>query len=152
VPLYTLLQHRAPKESKGSLVATSNFFNVTGGIVAAVVFFVVTAVLQSVHGTPLTYEKVQQNHDLISAYQAQLAWQAQIPRLLFVCASLITAGVLALLCFQRPDFPLRGVSWLRSGRRRHLRALGLDNIPANGQIILICNCRDFDHWVYVVST
>ena len=34
VPLYTLLQHRAPKESKGNLVALSNFLNVTGGLVA----------------------------------------------------------------------------------------------------------------------
>jgi MFS family permease len=38
VPLYTLLQHRAPKTSKGDLVATSNFFNVTGAIIASVLF------------------------------------------------------------------------------------------------------------------
>ena len=30
VPLYTLLQQRAPKSSKGDLIATSNFINVTG--------------------------------------------------------------------------------------------------------------------------
>ena len=34
VPLYTLLQHRAPKDSKGNMVATSNFVNVTGGLLA----------------------------------------------------------------------------------------------------------------------
>jgi MFS family permease len=39
VPLYTLLQHRAPKTSKGDLVATSNFINVTGAIAASVLFF-----------------------------------------------------------------------------------------------------------------
>ncbi len=39
VPLYTLLQHRAPKASKGDLVATSNFINVTGAIAASVLFF-----------------------------------------------------------------------------------------------------------------
>ncbi len=39
VPLYTLLQLRSPKDSKGSLVATSNFFNVTGGLIAVVLFF-----------------------------------------------------------------------------------------------------------------
>lgn len=38
VPLYTLLQHRAPKKSKGDLVATSNFINVTGAIAASLVF------------------------------------------------------------------------------------------------------------------
>jgi MFS family permease len=40
VPLYTLLQHRAPKTSKGDLIATSNFINVTGAIAASVFFFV----------------------------------------------------------------------------------------------------------------
>jgi MFS family permease len=39
VPMFTLLQHRAPKASKGDSIATSNFINVTGAIVAAVVFF-----------------------------------------------------------------------------------------------------------------
>lgn len=38
VPLYTLLQHRAPKKSKGELVATSNFVNVTGAIAASILF------------------------------------------------------------------------------------------------------------------
>ncbi len=38
VPLYTLLQHRAPKTSKGDLVATSNFINVTGAIAASLLF------------------------------------------------------------------------------------------------------------------
>jgi len=38
VPLFTLLQHRAPKTSKGDVVATSNFLNVTGAIAAIAVF------------------------------------------------------------------------------------------------------------------
>ena len=43
VPMYTLLQHRAPKTSKGDAIATTNFVNVTGailasGVSAAVVF------------------------------------------------------------------------------------------------------------------
>jgi MFS family permease len=39
VPLYTLLQHRAPKTSKGDLIATSNFINVTGAMAASLLFF-----------------------------------------------------------------------------------------------------------------
>ncbi len=39
VPLFTLLQHRAPKASKGEVIATSNFINVTGAIIASLVFF-----------------------------------------------------------------------------------------------------------------
>lgn len=37
VPLFTLLQHRAPKASKGDSIATSNFINVTGAILASIV-------------------------------------------------------------------------------------------------------------------
>lgn len=39
VPLFTLLQHRAPKFSKGDSIATSNVINVTGAILASLVFF-----------------------------------------------------------------------------------------------------------------
>jgi MFS family permease len=39
VPLFTLLQYRAPKTSKGDAIATSNFINVTGAIIASVLFF-----------------------------------------------------------------------------------------------------------------
>ena len=39
VPLFTLLQHRAPKTTKGDSIATSNFINVTGAILASLVFF-----------------------------------------------------------------------------------------------------------------
>lgn len=38
VPLYTLLQHRAPKGSKGASIASSNAINVLGAISATVVF------------------------------------------------------------------------------------------------------------------
>jgi MFS family permease len=46
VPLFTLLQHRAPKESKGDAVATSNFVNVTGAILATILFRALVAVFQ----------------------------------------------------------------------------------------------------------
>ena len=39
VPLFTLLQNRAPKTSKGDSIATSNLINVTGAILASLVFF-----------------------------------------------------------------------------------------------------------------
>jgi MFS family permease len=39
VPLFTLLQHRAPKTSKGDAVATSNFINVTGAIISSALFW-----------------------------------------------------------------------------------------------------------------
>jgi MFS family permease len=36
VPMFTLLQHRAPKTSKGDLLASSNFVNVVGAIIASI--------------------------------------------------------------------------------------------------------------------
>jgi MFS family permease len=41
VPLFSLQQHRAPKESKGDVVATNNLVNVIGAILASAVFFLV---------------------------------------------------------------------------------------------------------------
>jgi MFS family permease len=52
VPLYTLLQQRAPKKSKGELVATSNFINVTGAIAASILFFVLVQAGRLTNMTP----------------------------------------------------------------------------------------------------
>jgi MFS family permease len=52
VPLYTLLQHRAPKACKGDLVATSNFINVTGAIAASLLFNVLVQLSQLTGITP----------------------------------------------------------------------------------------------------
>lgn len=46
VPLFTLLQHRAPKTSKGEMIATSNFINVVGAIASSALFWVVVTVAQ----------------------------------------------------------------------------------------------------------
>lgn len=59
VPLYTLLQHRAPKASKGDLVATSNFINVTGAMAASLLFFIL---VQAGRGLGITPEVKQQDH------------------------------------------------------------------------------------------
>jgi MFS family permease len=53
VPLYTLLQHRAPKQSKGELIATSNFINVTGAIAASLLFFLLVTAVQAFGLTPV---------------------------------------------------------------------------------------------------
>ncbi|MFL5328026.1 MAG: MFS transporter [Gemmataceae bacterium] len=53
VPLYTLLQHRAPKLSKGDMVATSNFINVIGAMVASILFFALVSSFQSLGYAPL---------------------------------------------------------------------------------------------------
>jgi MFS family permease len=56
VPLFTLLQHRAPKTSKGDMIATSNFINVTGAIAASALFFFLVFLAKKVEFV----EKVEQ--------------------------------------------------------------------------------------------
>jgi MFS family permease len=57
VPLYTLLQQRAPKASKGDLIATSNFINVTGAIIASLLFFLLVSMAQVSGIAPLVEQK-----------------------------------------------------------------------------------------------
>jgi MFS family permease len=40
VPMFTQQQHRAPKEMKGDVIATCNFTNVVGAILASILFYV----------------------------------------------------------------------------------------------------------------
>jgi MFS family permease len=151
VPLYTLLQHRAPKESKGNLVALSNFLNVTGGLVAVGMFYFVTFGLQKVLGLSLSAKDVAQSPAKLHDYVLQLQQQTQIPRMLFLSASLITLLILYLLCRQRPDFLLRTISWWRLPGRRHLHTVGLANVPGEGHVILATNCHETNAWIYVMS-
>jgi MFS family permease len=46
VPLFTLLQHRAPKSGKGDTIATSNFVNISGAILASLFFFGLVTVME----------------------------------------------------------------------------------------------------------
>ncbi|WP_157369359.1 MFS transporter [Zavarzinella formosa] len=57
VPLFTLLQHRAPKTSKGDIVASSNFVNVTGAIAASVLFAGLVAAAKATGFLPLVKVK-----------------------------------------------------------------------------------------------
>jgi MFS family permease len=75
VPLYTLLQHRAPKASKGDLIATSNFLNVTGAIAASLLF---SALLFAAKATGVARPIPQQplvNEGVLS----QIEWQGGYP-------------------------------------------------------------------------
>jgi len=52
VPLFTLLQVKAPKTGKGEMIATSNFINVVGAITASVLFLAVVTLAQKTGLTP----------------------------------------------------------------------------------------------------
>jgi MFS family permease len=74
VPLYTLLQHRAPKTSKGELIATSNFINVTGATAASILFWLLTFAAEA---TGVARPVPQ--HDVASGILAHLEFRRGIP-------------------------------------------------------------------------
>jgi len=142
VPLYTLLQHRAPKDSKGNLVATSNFVNVlAGGLLAVGVFYVLAMVLDGVFFD----FGPRPNKDQLET-KLQLA-----PAALFLTASLMTVGMLVLLCRQLPDFFVRSLLWLHSHGRYRLKVIGVNNLPSNGPVILATNCGRFESCMQVTA-
>ncbi len=140
VPLYTLLQHRAPKDSKGNLVATSNFINVVGGLLAIGVFWLLTAVLEKWRGINLDAVRAVADPAMQAEYVRQLQRKVELSTVLFLAASVMTAGMLLLLCQQLPDFFTRTLLWLRSLSRYRLQVVGLNNLPSDGPVILATNC------------
>jgi MFS family permease len=57
VPLFTLLQHKAPKGNKGDMIATSNCVNTTGAIAATILFKIVVVLAHTTGLTPSVTEK-----------------------------------------------------------------------------------------------
>jgi acyl-[acyl-carrier-protein]-phospholipid O-acyltransferase/long-chain-fatty-acid--[acyl-carrier-protein] ligase len=90
VPLYTLLQHRAPKESKGNVVAASNFLNVVGGVFAVALFYALSFVLDNLMGTDLTEGYVADHPERLARYVEDLELRMNIPRVLFFATSVLT--------------------------------------------------------------
>jgi hypothetical protein len=95
----------------------------------------------------------------IEHYKVRLAGQPlkadyneeTLPRYLFMGASLMTLGILLLLCRQLPDFFVRALLWLRSHGRYRLRVAGTSHLPANGPAVLAANCDRFEDCLQVVA-
>jgi len=143
VPLYTLLQHRAPKESKGNVVAASNFLNVVGGIIAVVVFVAITFTLDGMMGTRLKERDVTHNREKLPEYVHQLERKMRIPHVLFLSTSVLTAGALMVLTRRLPDFYLRTAIWMRAWGHNSLRTIGIEHMPTDGPVLLLTNCNVF---------
>jgi acyl-[acyl-carrier-protein]-phospholipid O-acyltransferase/long-chain-fatty-acid--[acyl-carrier-protein] ligase len=142
VPLYTLLQHRAPKDSKGNLVATSNFINVIGGLLAVGIFYLVTSGLELRAQLPGPPDIQDPNYlVLLQAYRDGLLKKQQFTSILFLTAAMMTALMILVLGQQLPDFFTRTLLWLRSLKRYRLHVVGLNNLPSDGPVILATNCE-----------
>jgi acyl-[acyl-carrier-protein]-phospholipid O-acyltransferase / long-chain-fatty-acid--[acyl-carrier-protein] ligase len=109
VPLNALLQQRAEKEEKGRVIATNNFFNTIGVLIAAGLTWLL--------GGPLR----------LSPDQSILV--------MGVLSLLGTAYILSIL----PDFFLRFVLWAATNTLYRVKAVGLENLPKEGPALLVCN-------------
>jgi MFS family permease len=147
VPLYTLLQHRAPKDSKGNMVATSNFVNVTGGLIAIGMFYGVTYLFQSIRGNEYTRNSVGK----LTEYIAQLERHQSIPQMLFLFAAGMTVVMLFVFLRLRPDFFLRTLSYLKQSSRRSLQAIHADHVPSYGPLLVVSNARTLNDWIKIIS-
>ncbi|MEX0585580.1 MAG: MFS transporter, partial [Pirellulales bacterium] len=134
VPLYTLLQHRAPKDSKGNMVATSNFLNVTCGGLSAVVIYSVLA---------LFFETAVGDDP-----ELQLKY---VPRLLFLTAGGLTILMLFVLRWLLPDFFLRSLLWMRWFGRKPLEVVNVHHLPSDGLVLLATNGRGFSDAMRIVA-
>jgi acyl-[acyl-carrier-protein]-phospholipid O-acyltransferase/long-chain-fatty-acid--[acyl-carrier-protein] ligase len=144
VPLYTLLQHRAPKESKGNVVSASNFLNVVGGIIAVAVFYGMTSASERMLRPALDKHAVFSDPTRLPEYIADLERQLLIPNRLFMLTAVMTFGALIFLRQRRlPDFYLRTAIWIRAWGHNPLRTIGIEHMPTDGPVLLLTNCNAF---------
>ncbi len=126
VPLFTLLQHRAPRASKGDAIATSNVINVTGAILASLVFFGINWATEGTSFAP----RIQTEPEIV--YDKH-----RLPVLLFLSAAAMTLFTLLLLWIQLPSLFYRTLLWLRWRGRAKLEVFGLNHLPDLGPVLLV---------------
>jgi MFS family permease len=110
VPLFTLLQHRAPKTSKGDSIATSNFINVTGAIIASVLFYALVFLANRSGLAPLVE---QEDHFAVGTLVEDPDYERGRPR---------------RFVLRRDDGTERVVAINGRGRRRAIEVEGDDSI------------------------
>lgn len=151
VPMYTLLQQRAPKESKGNVIAASNFINVTGGVLSVLVFFAVAGLLDRVYGAHVAESHGPLNVERLREAVDRLQGQFWIPRMLYLTASILTAAALCFLIWRLPDFLLRSVIWIRALGHNRLRSIGTDRLSQNHSVLMVTNCGNLESVLDLVA-
>jgi acyl-[acyl-carrier-protein]-phospholipid O-acyltransferase / long-chain-fatty-acid--[acyl-carrier-protein] ligase len=109
VPLNALLQQRSAGQEKGRVMATNNFLNMVGIMLASGVLWLCTNVL---------------------------AWSPDRILLVFGITTLIASVyVLSIV----PEFMVRFTLWLLTHTVYRIRIIGQENVPFRGPALLVCN-------------
>jgi len=109
VPLNAFLQQRAQAHEKGRLIATNNFHNTIGMLLASGVLWMM--------------------HDRLHVGSDKLI-------LIF---GLATVGATAYIVSVVPDFLIRFVLWMATHSLFRIRVVGQENVPLRGAALLVAN-------------
>ncbi len=109
VPLNAYLQQRAGVHEKGRLIATNNFYNTVGVLIASATLWLF--------------------HDRLHVS----------PDKLILIFGLATLGVTAYIVTVVPDFLVRFVLWMATHSVFRIRIAGSENVPFRGPALLVSN-------------
>ncbi len=113
VPLMALLQHRSPRQAKGSMIAASNFVTFAAMAIASGLFMLLFGQLRF---SPYT---------------------------IFTITGIATFGVGVYLCVLFPQQVLRLPLWILANTIYRLRVVGRSRIPERGGALLVVNHVSF---------
>ena len=151
VPLYTQMQHRAPRERKGNIIAAANFIYVCGGITSIVLFFLLAWALERQFSSGMTLASVKENPALLEPFKQDIARQMTVPKILIMLTGLFTIAMSVVLWAFQPDFPLRTAIWLRRIGKRRVHVSGVDDLPLTGPVVVQANCHSFLETLYLMA-
>ncbi|HQH27749.1 MAG TPA: MFS transporter, partial [Oligoflexia bacterium] len=113
VPLQAFLQQRSPAEKRGSYIAAANFAAFTVMIGAS---FLLGLLLDLLGITPAN---------------------------VFFVFGMATVAVAAYICTVLPQMLVRCMNWILIHTLYRVRVVGVENIPASGGALLVCNHMSF---------
>ncbi|MFK7778827.1 MAG: MFS transporter, partial [Gimesia sp.] len=122
IPLETFLQHRSEVETRGSILAASNFLAFFFILIASGVFY------------------VMQKHLEMSASQ------------IFMVLGLLTIPVGIYIFKLLPNATIRAVVWMVSRTIYRLRVRGHENLPKKGGALLVANHVSWLDGVFLILT
>ena len=109
VPLNAFLQQRGEAGEKGRMIATNNFYNTVGLLLAAGTFWIL--------------------HDRLHVSPDKLV-------LAFGILTLLATGYIVSVV---PDFLIRFILWMATHTFFNVRIIGQQNVPAHGPALLVAN-------------
>jgi len=115
VPLEAYMQHRSPTESRGAILAASNFMTFGGMLIISFVYAGMRA--------PVGVDKLP----LLTSRQV------------FLVCGLITIPVMIYIVWLIPQATIRFIVWMASKLVYRIRVFGHDNLPEQSGALLVAN-------------